>query len=169
VFVDSDVEVVDGEFLEKSSRLMSDERVGAVVGLAKGHLFAYGLPASLLVLRRRDFRGTIIPDYIDARETFFIQKRLDGLKLRTAYVRDAIIHRSQFRKYKAEWEGANTRILPSPALKELLFALEVVLLLSLNSRSVRNILYVPIFYARFVRGFVNPRPWLRLQRVQSAK
>jgi glycosyltransferase involved in cell wall biosynthesis len=164
VFVDSDVEIVRKDFLDVSAKVLADEKYGAVVGMPLGHRFSYGLPASLLVLRKSDFRGKTIPAYIDARETYFIQHRLDSQRLRTFYVPEAIFHRSQFRKFKPEWEGANTRILPSSKLRELAFALKVVFLMSLNSRQVKNVAYVPVFYLKFLVGFTDPRPWLRLKR-----
>ena len=118
VFVDSDVEILAQDFIRRSVQGLENNVIGAVVGMSLGHKFAYGLPASLLVLRKRDFLGKIVPDYIDARETFFIQKRLDSEGLKTMYIFGAMKHSSQFRKYKPEWEGANTRILPSSMLKE---------------------------------------------------
>jgi glycosyltransferase involved in cell wall biosynthesis len=168
-FVDSDVEIVRSDFLDIAHQALSQKKFGAVVGMALGHRFRYGLPASLLVLRKGDFTGKIVPDYIDARETFFIQKRLEEEKLRTFYVDDSIIHRSQFRKFKPEWEGANTRILPDSSYKELFSALKVIILLSLNSRNLKNILYVPIFYLKFLYGFAKPEPWLRLNRGASGE
>jgi hypothetical protein len=108
--------------------------------------------------------GKVVPGYIDARETYFIQKRLDELRLGTYYAFDSMVHRSQFREFKPEWEGANTRMLPDSKLKELLFCLKVILLLSLNSRNTKNVLYVPIFYLKFLYGFIRPEPWLRLKR-----
>ena len=164
VFVDSDVEIVKEDFLSVSKRALADTECGAVVGMPLGHRLTYGLPAGLLVLRKRDFEGKIIPDYIDARETYFVQRRLDERGLKTFYVPDAMVHRSQFRKSKPEWEGANTRILPSPMLKELAFSLKVIVLMSLNSHRAKNIAYVPIFYLKFLIGFANPKPWLRLKR-----
>ena len=168
-FVDSDVEIVRFNFLDIATQALSQRQYGAVVGMALGHRFRYGLPASLLVLRKNDFLGKIVPDYIDARETFFIQKRLEKENLRTFYADDAIIHRSQFRKFKPEWEGANTRILPDSSHKALLLALKVIILLSLNSRNLKNIIYIPIFYLKFLHGFVKPAPWLRLNRGVSGE
>jgi len=167
VFVDSDVEILRADFLQQSLRILQNESFGAVVGMSVGHKFAYGLPASLLVLRMKDFHGKIIPDYIDARETFFIQNRLDSLNLKTMYIFSAMKHSSQFRKYKPEWEGANTRILPSPMIKELGFTMKVILLLTLNSRNSANVLYLPIFYLKFLRGFLNPGPWLKIRRAEG--
>ena len=164
VFVDSDVEIRRRDFLDTSTKALADKRFGAVVGMARGHRFVYGLPASLLVLRKSDFQGGTIPDYVDARETYFIQHRLDNQRLRTFYVPEAIVHRSQFRRFKPEWEGANTRILPSSKPRELAFALKVVVLMSLNSRQIKNVAYVPVFYLKFLVGFTNPELWLRLKR-----
>ena len=168
-FVDSDVEIVRNDFLDIATQALSQRQYGAVVGMALGHRFRYGLPASLLVLRKKDFLGKIVPDYIDARETFFIQQHLEKEKLRIYYADDSIIHRSQFRKFKPEWEGANTRILPDSSHKELFLALKVIILLSLNSRNLKNVLYVPIFYLKFLHGFAKPAPWLRLNRDVSAE
>ena len=168
-FVDSDVEIVRNDFLEIATQALSQRRYGAVVGMALGHRFRYGLPASLVVLRKNDFLGKVVPNYIDARETFFIQKHLEKEKLRTYYADNSIIHRSQFRKFKPEWEGANTRILPGSSHKELFLALKVIILLSLNSRNLKNVLYVPIFYLKFLHGFAKPAPWLRLSRGESGE
>lgn len=165
VFIDSDVEILEKDFFSQAKQLLEDPKTGAIVGMSLGHRIAYGLPGSLLVLRKRDFVGRIIPDYIDARETFFIQKKLDQLKLKTRYVFGAMRHTSQYRKFKPEWEGANTRMLPSSMLRELIFTMRVILFVALNSRSKRNIAYLPIFYAKFFRGFANPDPWIRLRRV----
>lgn len=164
VFTDSDVEILDKFFLQRAKIAFESKGVGAVVGLSVGHRFAYGLPASLLVIKRSDFLGNVIPAYIDARETFFLQKRLDELNLKTTYVYDAMKHRSHYRRFKPEWEGANSRILPSSPLRELLFSAKVILLLTLNSKSLKNVLYLPVFYLKYFRGFVKPGPWLRLER-----
>jgi len=164
VFVDSDVEILRMDFLEISARILSKEKYGAVVGAPQGHKFAYGLPASLLALRKSNFEGTVVPDYIDARETFFLQRRLNKLGLETFYVPNAIVHRSQYRRFKPEWEGANTRILPSRLLSELMSGLGVMILMGLNSRNAKNLAYIPVFYLRFLMGIANPTPWLRLKR-----
>jgi glycosyltransferase involved in cell wall biosynthesis len=169
VFVDGDVEIVRKDFFDVAIQTLSSKEYGAVVGMAVGHRFRCGLPASLLVLRKNDFLGKIVPDYIDARETFFIQRHLDNRKLRTFYVYDSMIHRSQFRKFKPEWEGANTRILPDSNPKELFLALKVIVLLSLNSRNLKNILYIPIFYLKFLHGFAKPAAWLRMNRGVSGE
>ena len=165
VFVDSDVEIIRGDFLQIAKQILAkNSGCGAVVGMASGRRFRYGLPAGLLVLRKSDFEGKFVPDYVDARETFFIQRRLRSLGLTVCYVHDSMIHRSQFRKFKPEWEGANTRLLPDSAPRQLLLALETIILLSLNSHSLKTIAYIPIFYLKFLRGFINPVPWIRLNR-----
>ena len=81
-FVDSDVEIRDNRFFKTGAKILTDQKRGAIVGMAEGHRFAYGLPAGLLLLRKRDFNGRVIPEYIDARETYFIEKRLSQLGLR---------------------------------------------------------------------------------------
>jgi len=164
VFVDSDVEIVRNDFLEVATRSLADDDCGAVVGTALGHRFQYGLPAGLLALRKKDFEGAIVPDYIDARETFFIERRLQDRRLKMLYAHDSMIHRSEFRRFKPEWEGANTRLLPASPLTQLVLALQTIILLSLNSHNLKNIVYVPLFYLKFLRGFANPIPWIRLER-----
>jgi hypothetical protein len=37
-------------------------------------------------------------------------------------------------------------------------------MLSINSRSLRNIAYVPLFYLKFLRGFSDPQRWRKLVR-----
>lgn len=164
VFVDSDVQVKRRDFLSISTQALASPEYGAVVGLSLGHRFAYGLPASLLVLRKSDFQGEIVPNYIDARETYFLQRQLDSLNLKTFYVPNAIVHRSQFRRFKPEWEGANTRVLPARRFSELAWALKVIVLMSLNSRNGKNVAYIPVFYLKFLIGFARPSRWLRLKR-----
>jgi len=166
-FVDSDVEIVNLGFFRSAVADLEQKGNGAVVGMAVGHRLAYGLPASLLVVRSDDFQGRVIPDQIDARETFYIQERLDALRLKTVYLADAIVHRSQFRRYKPEWEGANTRLACGVELGQLAFALKVIVLMSINSKSIKNMAYAPVFYLKFLRGFVNPRPWVRLRREEG--
>jgi glycosyltransferase involved in cell wall biosynthesis len=168
-FVDSDVEIVRPGFFQRAVDAFRTGSVGAVVGMAVGHRLAYGLPASLLVLRTRDFRGKVIPDYIDARETYFIQERLDSSGLTTMYLADTIVHKSQYRKFKPEWEGANTRMACGIRPSQLTFSLKVILLMSINSKSVRNMVYTPVFYLKFLRGYANPGPWVKLDRKSEAR
>lgn len=168
-FVDSDVEIIESLFFKRAHDALDDPETGAVVGMAIGHRFAYGLPASLLVLRNSDFAGFSIPEYIDSRETYFIQHRLDERRLRTVYLADAMIHRSGYRKMKPEWEGANTRLAVGWSVQELIFALRVMVLMSLNSRSVKNKMYVPVFFLKFIRGFTDPSRFRTLERSSEDK
>ncbi len=164
-FVDSDVEVTDAGFFRRSLQILEEPRVGAVVGMSSGYWLPYGLPAGLLVLRQGDFEGRIIPSFIDARETYYIQARLNSKGLDTKYLSGAMVHRSEYRKFKPEWEGANTRLLQGVSLKEVTYATGVILLLSLNSRNLRTFLYAPVFLLKFLRGFVEPERWRHLDRL----
>ena len=163
-FVDSDVEVVRDDFFTRAVSILRDPKIGAVVGMAVGHRLAYGLPAGLLVIRSKDFRGHVIPDFIDARETYYLVSRLEELHLETSYLADCMVHRSEFRQFKPEWEGANTRLASGVSATELLFALKVIVLLSVNSKSAKNIAYIPVFYLKFLRGFIDPERWRRMPR-----
>lgn len=169
VFVDGDVEIMRRNFFPIAREILEKREFGAVVGMAVRHLFAYGLPASLLMLRKANFEGEVIPVRVEGRETHFIQRRLDALKLRTYYVYDAICHRSEHRKFMPEYQGAYTRLLPSPALKEISFSFKVIALRALNSRNAKNILYIPIFCAKFLRGFGNPDRWIRRKDARAVR
>ena len=166
-FVDGDEEIVEKAFFRKAMRTLRNPEVGAVAGLGLGHRFTYGLPMGVLVLRSGDFRGKVIPPYVNAREEIFVRRRLNALGLATVFLADAKVHRSQYRRYKAEWEGANTRLAAGVSPPQLLFILKVMLLQSLNGKRLGNVLYVPIFYLRFLRGFVDPAPWRVLKQVNS--
>ncbi len=163
-FVDSDVEITDSNFFEYALLKLKDPEVGAIVGMSHEASLPYGLPAGLLVLRRDDFQGRVIPSAIDARETYYIQSHLDELGLKTSYLPNAMIHRSEYRQYKPEWEGANTRIACGLSMRELLYAVKVILLMTLNSHSARNSIYVPVFVLKFMKGFVEPERWRHLER-----
>ncbi len=163
-FVDSDVEIIDENFFEEALLELENPQVGAVIGMSQRTSLPYGLPAGLLVLRRNDLQGQVIPSSVDARETYYLQSRLDELSLKVSYMPDAMIHRSEYRRYKPEWEGANTRVVCGLSVKELLYAFNVILLMSLNSRSARNSIYIPVFVLKFMKGFVNPEKWRHLKR-----
>ncbi|MDG6899056.1 MAG: glycosyltransferase family 2 protein [Nitrososphaerota archaeon] len=165
-FVDSDEEIIQHRFFEIAIGVLENPRVGAVVGMSVGHRFAYGLPMGLLVLRAKDFQGRIIPSSVNAREEFYVRMRLRSMGLSVVFVPGAMIHRSQYRKYKPEWEGANTRIVAGFDISQLAFTAKVVLLQSLNSRSPKNIAYAPLFYLKFLRGFVQPQKWRILKQVK---
>ncbi len=163
-FVDSDVEITDPNFFNVALLELDDLRIGAVVGMSQSYKLPFGLPAGLLVLRRKDLQGQVIPSFIDARETYYLQARLTKLDLKVSYIPNTMIHRSEYRLYKPEWEGANTRVACGLSLVELLFAFKVILLMSFNSHSARNSIYVPAFVFKFMKGFVEPEKWRHLQR-----
>ena len=166
-FVDSDEEIVQTSFFKRARAILEDPGNGAVVGMGLGHRFAYGLPMGLLVLRSADFKTKVIPKEVNAREEYYVGRRLKELGLATVFVPDAMIHKSQFRQFKPEWEGANTRIVAGLSLGQLLFIMKVIILQSLNSRSLRNVVYVPVFYLKFLRGFVQPQRWRQLRTVKG--
>ncbi len=163
-FVDSDVEITGLGFFAGALLKLEDSRVGAVVGMSQSYSIPFGLPAGLLVLRRKDLQGKVIPPFIDARETYYLQSRLNELGLKVSYIPDAMIHRSGYRLYKPEWEGANTRVACGLSFRELIFAFKVILLMTLNSRSARNSIYIPLFVLKFMHGFVEPEKWRHLKR-----
>lgn len=163
-FVDSDEEIVHPRFFDVANEILENPTVGAVVGMSVGHRFAYGLPMGLLVLRAKDFHGRIIPSSINAREEFYVRMKLRSLGLSVIFVPGAMIHKSQYRKYKPEWEGANTRVVAGFDVTQLVFTAQVVLLQSLNSRSPKNLAYTPLFYLKFLRGFVQPQKWRILKQ-----
>lgn len=158
-FVDGDEEIVQRSFFRKAMRILDSPDVGAVAGMVLGHRYAYGLPMGLLVLRSREFRGKVIPSSSSSREDYHVRLRLRSLGLSVVFVPDAMIHRSHYRRFKPEWEGANTRITCGLNLPQLAFILKVFILQSLNSRRLRNLGYVPFLYLKFLRGFVNPEAW----------
>jgi hypothetical protein len=69
-----------------------------------------------------------------------------------------------YRGHKPEWEGANTRLVAGWSLYQLAYAFVVILLIHMNSRRPRNVLYTPVFYAKFLRGFLRPDRWRVLDR-----
>jgi glycosyltransferase involved in cell wall biosynthesis len=164
LFLDSDVIVRSPTFFAEASRLASRPGVGAVVGMAVGHSFRYGLPLGLTLLPREWAGSVTIPPEINARETYYLQEALRRDRHHVAYVLDAMEHRSLFRGHKPEWEGANTRLVAGWSLYQLAYAFAVILLIHMNSRRPRNILYTPVFYAKFLRGFLRPARWRVLDR-----
>jgi hypothetical protein len=151
-------------FFDQAAAAATRPGVGAVVGMAIGHTFRYGLPLSLALLPLNWARAAAIPPSVNARETYYLQAALRRDRRRVAYVLDAMEHRSRFRGHKPEWEGANTRLVAGWSLYQLAYAFAVVLLIHMNSRRARNVLYTPVFYAKFLRGFLHPERWRFLDR-----
>jgi glycosyltransferase involved in cell wall biosynthesis len=164
LFLDSDVIVRSPSFFRDAAALAESPGIGAVVGMSLGHTFRYGLPLGLTLLPLEWARAAVIPPTIHARETYFLQEALRRDKLRVGYVLNAMEHRSRFRAHKPEWEGANTRLVAGWSLTQLAYALVVILLIHMNSRRPRNVLYTPVFYAKFLRGFLDPQRWRILDR-----
>ncbi|MCI4325856.1 MAG: glycosyltransferase family 2 protein [Thermoplasmata archaeon] len=164
VFLDSDVLLRSPRFFAEACRLAQLPGVGAIVGMSVGHTFRYGLPFGLTMVPLAWARSVEIPPSVNARETYFFQQALRRDRRRVAYVPDAMEHRSMFRGHKPEWEGANTRLVAGWSLPQLGYALVVILLIHMNSRKPKNVLYTPLAYAKFLRGFLNPDRWRVLDR-----
>ncbi len=165
VFVDGDAEIIRKTFLKEALQILSSQKYGAVVGMTSTQKLRLGLPASLLVLRKSDFEGKVIPPDIDARETFFIMRRLKEKHLRAFYIPDAIVHRSQYWRFKPEWIGAWTRRLPSSRIYQIAYAGFTIALISLNTGKIRNVAGSGLTYLRFLRGFMNSGKWLKMERI----
>ncbi|MCI4316910.1 MAG: glycosyltransferase family 2 protein [Thermoplasmata archaeon] len=164
VFLDSDVILRSPSFFTEASERTARPHVGAVVGMAVGHTFRYGLPFGLTLLPLEWARTVTIPPHVNARETYYFQQSLRRGGWRIEYVLDAMEHRSLYRGHKPEWEGANTRLVAGWSFHQLVYAAMVVLLIHMNSGRPRNLLYTPIFYAKFLRGFLHPNRWRVLDR-----
>ncbi|MEM0158709.1 MAG: glycosyltransferase [Thermoplasmataceae archaeon] len=169
VFLDSDVEVLDREFILESAKLLENPKIGAVVGDTMGHPFSYGLPLGLTSFRRADLSRIEMPKEIAGRETYFIQKYMRDKHLKVKYVKNAKIHDSPARKnvHWPEWQGASVRIAGGFNLRELIYSYLVIFLMLLNSRNLKNIAYIPIFQAKFTRGFLSPESWRNFERKPS--
>jgi glycosyltransferase involved in cell wall biosynthesis len=160
LFVDSDVIVRRRDFLDIARRELDDPRTGAVVGSAVGHAFHYGLPFGLTLLRRELAREVPVPPDAQGYETYYFRRELRRRRLRVRYIPDAMEHRSAYRGATwPEWQGAQLRLAAGWDLRELAYAGVVVLLIHLNSRRPRDILYSPVFYLKLLRGFLAPARW----------
>ncbi len=158
LFVDGDIEVIMNDFVDIATRYLADRSTGAVVGCGRDHDFLYGLPLGLTMFRRRDIMDLDMPDIIQGRETFYLQECLRTKSLKVRYVRDAMVHRSTYRRYRywSEWQGAQIRMTPGRHISQLAYAIPIIYMMHLNSGSVRNYLYSPIFYIKLLSGYLNP-------------
>jgi glycosyltransferase involved in cell wall biosynthesis len=168
IFLDSDVTITRKDFLEEAFKLMRKKNTGAVVGSAKGHIFHYGIPLGLTLMRLDLARSILIPANIEGRETFFIQGKLRENRLKVRYVRDSMEHNSVYRRYRywPEWQGAQIRITAGLNPREVLYSFLVVFLMLSNSKKLRNLLYTPVFQAKLLNGFLNPEKWHHMDRRQ---
>lgn len=166
LFVDGDVSIEISDFVERAVRKLSEPRNGAVVGCAKGHDFLYGIPLGLTLMPLRILQELQMPDLIQGRETFYFEELLNSLSLRVAYIKDAMNHRSTYRGYRywPEWQGAQIRLTPSRHWSQLINAITVIFMMHLNSKSVRNFVYSPIYYVKLLSGFLNPGKWSKVDR-----
>jgi glycosyltransferase involved in cell wall biosynthesis len=165
LFLDSDVIIRRSDFCSEALERFQDPRVGAVVGCAMGHRFLYGLPLSLTMFRTSWVRSVRIPDAAQGRETYYLQRALRRGRLRVEYVLDAMDHRSVYRHgHWPQWQGAQTRIAAGFSARELVYSAMVILLIHMNSRKLRNLIYTPLFYGRFLQGFLAPEEWRTLDR-----
>jgi glycosyltransferase involved in cell wall biosynthesis len=168
LFVDGDVILRRADFFARALAEIRKPGVGAVVGTALGHPFHYGLPLGLTLLPRGWATNVPIPPKAQGAETYYLRRALRNQHLRVRYVSEAMEHRSIYRvRNWPEWQGAQLRRAAGFSLYELFYALEVVLLIHLNSRRLRNVAYTPIFYGKLLRGFFAPDRWGTLDRRNS--
>jgi len=166
LFVDSDVAIVCPDFYARAVEQYRRPRTAAVVGMAQGHRFCYGLPLGLTLVGRRWALSAGIPDQAQGRETYYLQRAARRQQLQTRYVLDAMRHHGSYRSapHWPEFQGAAIRRSSGWDPRELAYAGFVVALMHLNSRRVRNVAYSPIFYLKLLRGFLDPGRWARLDR-----
>ncbi|MGI0129667.1 MAG: glycosyltransferase family 2 protein [Thermoplasmata archaeon] len=165
LFLDGDVILRRPDFLERALAEIRAPHVGAVVGTAVGHRFLYGLPLGLTLLRREWAQRVPIPPTAQGAETYYLRRALRTGRLKVRYVLDAMEHRSVYRvRNWPEWQGAQLRRAAGWSPYELAYALEVIVLIHLNSRRFRNALYTPVFSAKLLRGYFAPDRWGTLER-----
>lgn len=166
LFIDSDIRVTRPDFLKAARKLMETGDTGAVVGTAVGHPFLYGLPLGLTLFRRSCLSDLEIPPKAAGSETFFIRRNLRRKRLKVRYLRNSMVHNSVYRSFRfwPEWQGAQVRLSAGLAPGEFLYSLLVIFLLLTNSKSLKNFLYIPVFWAKFLRGYTDPIKWKRMDR-----
>jgi glycosyltransferase involved in cell wall biosynthesis len=166
LFLDSDVRIVRPDFYARALQEYSRGGTAAVVGLAVGKPYRFGLPLGLTLVGRSWAIRAGIPDEAQGRETYYLQRAARKESLRVRYVGEAMIHRGTYRRaaHWPEFQGAAIRRSSGLNPRELVYAGLVVLLIHMNSKRPRNLLYSPIFYAKILRGFLAPDRWERLDR-----
>ncbi|EQD39237.1 glycosyltransferase, partial [mine drainage metagenome] len=97
LFLDSDVELVRPDFYRRACEYLADPRVGAVVGNACRHLFAYGLPLGLTLLPVAWGRTVALPETAQGSETYYLRRALARDHRKVVYIPDAMIHRTPYR------------------------------------------------------------------------
>lgn len=166
LFLDSDVVLRRPDFYARALERLEHPRTVAVVGTAVGHRFLYGLPLSLTLVDRRWASHIAIPPWVQSRETYYLQRDARRSGLRVQYVQDAYDHHGTYRSVPTwpEFQGAWVRITGGFSFRELAYSGMVVLLIHMNSRRLRDLAYTPIFFAKIVRGFLQPERWRELDR-----
>jgi len=167
LFLDSDVRVVRPDFYREAVREFARPRTVAVVGMSVGHAFRYGLPLGLTLIGRVWSLCAAIPDRAQGRETYYLQRAARRVRGRVRYIPDAMVHSGTYRRAPnwPEFQGASIRLSSGRNPRELAYAGVVVLLMHMNSKRPRNVLYSPIFFGKLLRGFIHPDRWGRLTRV----
>jgi glycosyltransferase involved in cell wall biosynthesis len=170
IFLDSDIIVKRGDFVDIALKYMEDPTVGAVVGMSVGHKFSYGIPLGMTMFRRSIVEKVNIPGSVMGRETYFIQRFFRKRRLKVKYIPNSNVHMSESRKYKnwPEWQGSWVRLTSGLNPREVVYSMIVVFLLLSNSRNVKNFFYFPIFQAKLLRGFIQPGKWSRNFRSENA-
>ncbi len=166
VFLDSDVRIVRPDYYRHARREYERAGTAAVVGVAVGHVFRYGLPLGLTLIDRSLSLAAAIPDRAQGRETYYLQREIRRTRRSVRYVGDAMVHRGTYRAapHWPEFQGAAIRAASGWNPREIAYAGIVTLLMHLNSRRPRNIAYSPIFFGKILRGFLAPSRWARLVR-----
>lgn len=169
LFVDSDVVIERPDFYARALEAYARPRSAAVVGMSRGHRFRYGLPLGLTLIGRDWALAAGIPDHVQGRETYYLQRAARRGGLRTRYVSEAMRHHGTYRAdpHWPEFQGAAIRRSSGLNPRELVYAAVVVTLMHLNSGKVRNVAYSPIFYVKLLRGFSDSARWGRLVRTSG--
>jgi glycosyltransferase involved in cell wall biosynthesis len=170
LFVDSDVILRRPDFYAQAFSLLQQPRTAAVVGCAIGHPFEYGLPLGLTLFRLDWGRRAGMALQGQGQETIAFRRAVRRQHQRVRYVAAAMDHQGTYRRVRTwpEWQGAQTRLVAGRSLYELLYSFLVILLIHLNSRSLRNLVYTPIFWAKFMRGYARPERWKFIDRRHEA-
>ena len=166
LFVDSDVMIIRDDFLREALVKLQSGRTGAIVGTAKGHPFLYGLPLGLTLFRRKDMEDMKIPAEIQGSETYHIRMEVRRRRMKVKYLKDSMIHNSVYRtfRYWPEWQGSQVRVSSGVNPWELLYSFLVIFLILSNSKSLRNLAYLPVFIVKFLIGYSNPARWGNMDR-----
>ncbi len=166
LFLDGDVIITCESFYRDAIKKFENSRTAAVVGVENGHSFLYGLPLGLTLFRSEFIKSVYIPGNVKSRETYFIPRAVAASRSKVRYVNNAMEHDSVFRSYRywPEWQGANVRYSAGFSLQELAYSFFVILLIHMNSRRPKNIIYTPIFFIKLLRGFIFPSRWGEMDR-----